>query len=255
MNWADACFLQAEAKIKFGLGAKSAQDYYEQGIQASFAQYNIAGVSDYMKQNGIKWGTDGVGFKDSRGLYQANINGSNGEEGQLEQIYKQRYIADFFNGIEGWNLERRTRVLQFPPFFSRGQSTQVEGVDNTYNYWTERMIYPLTESYQNKTEYYKAVANLQKVSPYARSDRWGDNVFTSLGFTKKNPGLETADDLYLGNKVITFRAAYFEHMYGTTYEDMVQKAKEISGETNDSKALSKALDYQFVSKLKTYLID
>ena len=45
--------------------------------------------------------------------------GSNGQEGQLEQIYKQRHFADFFNGIEGWNLERRTRAFGWPPFISR----------------------------------------------------------------------------------------------------------------------------------------
>lgn len=256
LNWADACFLKAEAKVLFGLGSKSAQEYYEDGIRASFAQYDISGVDEYMAQDGVKWGTDKIGFKDSRGLYQAKIMGSNGQEGQLEQIYKQRHFADFFNGIEGWNLERRTRAFGWSPFISGGASSNVDGLNTMYNFWTERMIYPLTESYQNKTEYYKAVDNLQKASPYARPDRWGDNIWTSLDFAKKDPALDTADELYLGNKVIFFRAEYFEHLYGTTYEEMVDYAKRVSGETNEEKALIKALDYEVVSVLKSgYLID
>ena len=98
--------------------------------------------------------------------------------------------------------------------------------------------------------------NLQKASPYARPDRWGDNIWTSLDFAKKDPALDTADELYLGNKVIFFRAEYFEHLYGTTYEEMVEYAKRVSGETNEEKALIKALDYEVVSVLKSgYLID
>lgn len=256
LNWADACFLKAEAKILFGLGSKSAQEYYEEGIRASFAQYEISGADEYMAQDGVKWGTDKIGFKDSRGLYQAKITGSNGQEGQLEQIYKQRYIADFFNGIEGWNLERRTRAMKWPPFFHRGASTNVEGIHSVYNFWSERMIYPISETYQNKTEYYKAVDNLQKASPYARPERWGDNIWTSLGFAKKDPAIATADELYLGNKVIFFRAEYFEHLYGETYEEMVEYAKKVSGETNEDKALIKALDYEVLTILKSgYLID
>ena len=256
LNWADACFLKAEAKVLFGLGSKSAQEYYEEGIRASFAQYEISGADEYMAQDGVKWGTDKIGFKDSRGLYQAQIIGSNGQEGQLEQIYKQRYIADFFNGIEGWNLERRTRAMKWPPFISGGASTNVEGIHTVYNFWSERMIYPISETYQNKTEYYKAVDNLQKASPYARPERWGDNIWTSLGFAKKDPAIATADELYLGNKVIFFRAEYFEHLYGETYEEMVEYAKKVSGETNEDKALIKALDYEVLTILKSgYLID
>lgn len=119
----------------FGLGSKSAQEYYEDGIRASFAQYDISGVDEYMAQDGVKWGTDKIGFKDSRGLYQAKIMGSNGQEGQLEQIYKQRHFADFFNGIEGWNLERRTRA--FVGLHSSPRcSSNVDGLNTMYNFWT-----------------------------------------------------------------------------------------------------------------------
>lgn len=251
-SWADACFLKAEAKIKYNIGSKSAQEYYEEGIKASFAQYGMSGkVSDYLAQDGVKWNTDGKGFTERRGFYTADINGF---ENHLEQIYKQRYIAGFFNCLEAWNLERRTRILQFPPFFT-DDLPSIEGGNATYNYHTERFIYPLSEISKNKAEYYKAVEALQQASPNAYSYRWGDNIFTSLAFAKKDPGLETADDKYLGNLQIKYNATYFNKKYGYTYEEVLATAKDMTGETNDNKALTKAFNYNQVSVLNTYLTE
>jgi hypothetical protein len=252
-SWADACFLAAEAKIIYNVGAKSAQEYYEDGIRASFAQYGLsAHVEAYMNQDGVKWNTDGYGFTERRGFYKADIKGAGGNENHLEQIYKQRYIAGFFNCLEAWNLERRTRVLQYPPFFTSGIPS-VEGGNSTYNYFTERFVYPLSEISKNKVEYYKAVDNLQSSSPYPLPWRWGDNIFTSLAFAKKDPGVETAEAKYVGNLQIVYNATYFNKMYGKSYEEIVVKAKEMSGETNETKALTKAFKYSFVGKLSTYL--
>lgn len=251
-SWADACFLKAEAKSLYNIGAKSAQQYYEEGVRASFAQYGMSDrVNSYLAQDGVKWNTNGKGFTERRGFYTADINGENNE---LEQIYKQRYIAGFFNSLEAWNLERRTRVLQFPPFFTNDLPS-MEGGNATYNYHTERILYPLSEISKNKAEYYKAVDNLQQESPDAYTYRWGDNVFTSLAFAKKNPGLETAADKYLGNLQIKYNASYFNKKYGNTYEEVVVTAKQMSGETNESKALTKAFNYKFVSLLNNYLTE
>ena len=57
-----------------------------------------------MAQEGIAWGTSHKGFYDTRKLMTADINGANGTDGQLEQIYKQRWFADFLDGLPGvWN--------------------------------------------------------------------------------------------------------------------------------------------------------
>lgn len=252
LNWADTYFLKAEAEMLFGSEGK-AQLYYEQGVKASFTQYNLGGVENYLAQNGIKWNTDGKGFADRRILYRANIRGKGGRDNHLEQIYKQRYIADYLNCLEGWNLERRTRALRFPPFFANGASSDVEGYNSVYNYWTERFVYPIVEQSKNSESYYKGIENLKAVSPYYRGDRWGDNVYTSLGFAKLNPDLIFADRMYGGNKIIKPNCEYFNKKYGKTYEEVVATAKAMTGETDENIALTKAFSYNFRSLLKTYI--
>ncbi|MDR1682752.1 MAG: SusD/RagB family nutrient-binding outer membrane lipoprotein [Candidatus Symbiothrix sp.] len=255
LSYSEVCFMKAEAKIRYGAGKNSAEQYYNEGITASFTQYGItAKASAYMNGDGVKWNTSKTGFSDRRGLYTAAINGNGGDTNHLEQIYKQRYFAGYFNFLEAWNLERRTRSLCFPPFFASGTST-IEGANSTYNYSMERFIYPRTEISQNATQYKKALENLQAVSPFYRPERWGDNIFTSLGFAKLNPDLATAAEKYVGNKRIVFRAEYFEHTYGATYEELLAKAKAMTDETNDTKALTKAFNYKAGSVLGTYLIE
>jgi hypothetical protein len=256
LTYADVCFMKAEAKIRFGAGKNSAEQYYNEGINASFAQYSLAAkAADYLKQDGVKWNTSKTGFSDRRGLYTAQINGAGGDENHLEQIYKQRYFAGYLNFLEAWNLERRTRSLCFPPFLASGSSGSVEGTHTTYNYSMERFIYPNTEKSQNGAQYKKALENLKAVSPFYRNERDGDNIFTSLGFSKLNPGLATADEKYLGNKRIVFYAGYFAHTYGITYEEILARAKAMTGETDDTKALTKAFKYKAGSLISTYLIE
>ncbi|TCC99581.1 SusD/RagB family nutrient-binding outer membrane lipoprotein [Pedobacter hiemivivus] len=252
LNWADTYFLKAEAEMLFGSEGK-AQLYYEQGVKASFAQYNLGGVDNYLAQNGIKWNTDGKGFADRRLLYRASIRGKGGRDNHLEQIYKQRYIADYLNCLEGWNLERRTRALRFPPFLANGGSSDVEGYNSVYNYWTERFVYPIVEQSKNTESYYNGIENLKAVSPYYRGDRWGDNVYTSLGFAKLNPDLIFAERIYGGNKIIKPNCEYFNKKYGKTYEEVVVTAKAMTGETDENIALTKAFSYNFRSLLKTYI--
>jgi hypothetical protein len=264
LSWADACFLKAEATLWLGGAEADAKKYYEDGIRASFAQYGITNadtLNTYLSQPGIAWRTNGHGYASDRQLYRANINGA---DNPLEQIYKQRYIADFFNGLEGWNLERRTRVMRFPPFFLRGQSASVEGLNTTYNWWTERYIYPLAESMRNSSEYYSAVEKLRATSPFTRNERWGDNVFTSLSFTTRNPDMEYAEQEYLQARMVKTYCEYFRHLYGETYEEIRENAyQKLTGASrpdnakplDDSKALQSAYRYAFVSRLCWYYHD
>lgn len=227
LTYADACFLRAEAEIKFNHNLSAAKNSYEEGISASMSQYNVE-IGDYMSHPGVAWGSDVNGYHDRRQLWQATVTGSNGEEGALEQIYKQRYIADFFNGIEGWNLERRTRVNNFPPFFRQDASTAVIGTSPTYNYCNERMNYPNSEMSRNAAAYAEAVAMLQSASPYARPERGGDNVFTCLAFAKSVPDIENADKRWLNREMIYF-ADYYQNWWGATYEEVLAKAFEYTG--------------------------
>lgn len=248
LTYTDACFLKAEAAILYGLGSQSAQAYYEEGIRASFEQYGISEkAGNYMTQNGVKWGTSKTGYADRRNLYRAKVNGTN----PLDQIYKQRYLAGFLNYLEAWNLERRTRALDFPPFIAQSYS-DVEGADGTYNYCAERLIYPKTEIAQNRTQYYKAIENLRAVSPWFREEQEGNNVFTTLGFAKKIPHIETADSRYK-NLRVKYHADYLSHYYGETYEKMLERALITTGETIPDKAMKKAYNYETSRVLSTYI--
>jgi hypothetical protein len=233
LSWADACFLKAEATLLIGGSEAEAKGYYEEGIKASFAQYGVTStdtINAYLAQPGVIWGTDGVGYSNDKQMYRANINGAtNGHDGKLEQIYKQRWLADFFNGLEGWNLERRTRAMNFLPSFLNGQSTAVDGYDARFNYWTERYIYPVTELNKNKDAYFEGINKLQAASPWKRTERNGDNVFTSLGFAKKIPDIETANDRFGRAIQLKTNCEYFTHLYGDTQEKIEQYAIDISG--------------------------
>jgi len=253
LNYADACFLKAEAKIKFGLGQKTAQDYYEEGIRASFTQYGMSSVAgNYLAQNGIAWNTDGHGFYDKMGFYCADIHGAGGDENHLEQIYKQRSFGCFFNGLEAWNVERRARAFRWPPVFSSDMS--IEGMTSpVYSFGRERLDYPLSEMIRNTNEYYKAIQLLQNASPNGNSSaRWGDNTVTALAFTKIDPEVATAAGKYGGYRQIVYNAQYFCNYWGKTYEELVDTAMVMTGETNATRALTKAFNYKYVGRLSTY---
>lgn len=244
LTYADACFLRAEAELLYNNNAGKAKAAYEEGIDASMTQWGITDYADFKNQDGVKWGTSREGYHDRRMIYQAKImGGENGNEGLLEQIYKQRAFADYFNGLEIWNIERRTRTFDFPPTFSKNTSSGVDGASPDYNYWMERLIYPEAETTKNGAANKEGIAMMQAVSPFVRTDRWGDNIFTSLGFAKKNPHAD--DHIWDGAREITPKMEYYEHYYGETYEEMVDRAKEISGSRLEATALkSIAFEYQ-----------
>ncbi|MBD5312633.1 MAG: SusD/RagB family nutrient-binding outer membrane lipoprotein [Bacteroides sp.] len=237
LTYADVCFLQAEAEIIFKGNAGAAQGYYEQGIRAAMERAGVTDYADYMKRDGIKWGTSYAGFHDRRMLYQAKIDGANGTEGLLEQVYKQRWFADIMIPLEQWNMERRTRALDFPPFFLYNASVSIDGVNSTYNYWTERLIYPNAEHIKNAAACAEGVQKLQAASPYYRTEREGDNIFTSLGIAKKIPNIETADETWGRSHTVFPRLEYWHHQWGATYDEVVESAKAYTGNSNASLAL------------------
>lgn len=256
LRWSDVCFLCAEAKIKFGLGSKSAQEYYEAGILASFEENGIKDkASDYMAQNGIKWNTSAEGYHDTRKLIKASIHGEGGDENHLEQIYKQRYFAGFFDGISAWRMERRTRALDLPPLFHNGTEAYEEGGDKDYAY-PERLYFPDVERQTNADAYYEAISILQSNSPLPNEGRWGDNVFTVLQFAKPVPNLQEKINSYKSIQYVPFNMEMQEKKYGNTYEEFVETAKQMTGITDDDEAaLEKAFSFRISGIIKTYIVE
>lgn len=256
-RWADACFLEAEAKVKFGLGRKSARQYYEDGIRASFTEYNILPQLDaYISQDGVAWGTSHKGLHDTRNLMNADINGANGTDGQLEQIYKQRYFADFLDCVSAWRLERRTRALNFPPFFYNGSQAYPEGGDPYYVY-PERLCFGDGERTSNTAAYYAAIDTLQANSPKPKPEsRWGDNVLTVLQFAKPVPDEEETISKWRSWVYVPYNMDMRSKYYGKNYEEFVVAARKKTGiMDDDEKALSEAFDFTITSVISVYVED
>ncbi|MDR3217393.1 MAG: SusD/RagB family nutrient-binding outer membrane lipoprotein [Dysgonamonadaceae bacterium] len=241
LNWASACFIKAEVKLKYGIGQKSVQEYYEEGITASFRQYGISGeeLNAYMAQDGVKWGTNGKGLDDYMQIYFADINGA---DNPLEQIVKQRWIAEYFNGFAGWILERRTRIFNFPPMLYNG-SQGLEGSNGRFDYPPERLIYSINERSTNNDEYEKAIQLLQAASPKGdRVNRWGDNLWTHLQFAKVNPGLADAEAKWTG-RVFVWNQHALQNRYGKTEEEMIKIAQKEFSQITDTTGLQIYLKY------------
>jgi len=248
LSWASTCFMQAEAKLKYGVGARSVQQYYESGIAASFAQYGLSPeqLATYMSKDGIKWNTDGKGISDYMQIYYADIHGAGNP---LEQIVKQRWISEYFNGFNQWTLERRTRIMNFPPMFYNG-SAGLEGSNNRFDFPPERLIYSINERTLNKNEYDKAIELLQAASPKGdRASRWGDNLWTHLQFAKVNPALAGAEATW-SNRIIMYNQHSLQNQYGKTEDEMIQIARQEFSGITDTTGLKTYLKYQIAEVIQ-----
>ena len=129
MTYAEVAFLKAEAAEK-GWIAGSAAEFYRDGIRASMQTVGITGASvdAYLAQSAVQYrgGTAG-----------------------LNQIYQQKWIALFGQGVEAWSEYRRTGVPALPL-----AKSPVAGVTAI----PRRLTYPTTEFTFNGTNVTAAVA-------------------------------------------------------------------------------------------------
>lgn len=225
---AEVNFMKAEVAVRYPDVLVGPEQYYEAGIRASMSYWGVpsSDVEAYLAQDGVKWNTNGEGDWEYRGLYKADIHG---EGNPLEQIYKQWYIADFFNGFAGWTLERRTRAMNYEPFFYNG-TVSTEGSNGICDWMMERLLYPQNEKAANTDAYNVACQLLQQESPEGSSVREGDNFYTLLRFAKKRTGATISD--WAGGHVtvagqpvnaeIHYHSEWLNHPYGATYEEVLK---------------------------------
>ncbi len=138
LTYAEACFLKAEAAYK-GYISGSAEDFYNQGIRASFRQYGITN-------------TDTI---------EAYLQGSASYDpaNALKQIHRQRWIALYPNGREAWSLVRRTGHPQMmEPVYTFSGNQEMP----------RRVPYPTAERRYNKKHYQQAVSRMGGDSQYTR---------------------------------------------------------------------------------------
>ena len=144
-------FIKAEAQLKGWGGSKSAEQYYYDGIEASFQQYGATGVTEYKNRAGIQWGTTSVG---DRGLFGVVTSGISNDP--LDKITRQRWLASYNQGHDIWCMQKRTRALPLIDQFAPDGAT---GLD--YAPLPERMVYPpLSEGGLNNAAFQDAILNL-----------------------------------------------------------------------------------------------
>ena len=150
MNAAEVYFLRAEASLA-GLSTENMQQVYQSGIQASFGQYNVD-ATDSANYMASSWAT---------------LTGT--QEGNLENIIVQKYLAIYNQGKEAWAEFRRTG---YPKIWTGGDLGATNG--NI----PRRLTYP-------KTEY-----NLNNANVTAAGSRLsGGDLMTSRIWWDVKPGL------------------------------------------------------------------
>ena len=156
---AESFFLRAEAALRGWNAGGTAQEFYEQGIRASFAEHGInGGVDAYIAST-----NEPAAFVDNTGnggdaaapsTVTVAYDESAGFETNLERIITQKWIANFLISPEGWAEFRRTG---YPKLFPTTRNTS--GNINTA-VQIRRMPYPEVVYNNNRAGVAKAVGLL-----------------------------------------------------------------------------------------------
>ena len=114
MTVAEVFFLRAEGVLNgWDMGGGSAQDYYEQGIQASFDQHGLSNAPAYYNNSSSR-PMDYVDPANAANNIPAATDitiqwqDTDPEERKLERIITQKWIAMYPEGQEAWSEFRRT---------------------------------------------------------------------------------------------------------------------------------------------------
>ncbi|WP_202928017.1 SusD/RagB family nutrient-binding outer membrane lipoprotein [Cyclobacterium salsum] len=141
MGYSELQFLLAEAREKGYISVGDAGTYYENGIKASFDYYeerlrvaNLTELADVVQPEAGYYSQQDVAYTGS-------------QQEKLEKIGTQKWLALFFNGLEGWFDWRRTGIPEIEP----GPAAYIETVP-------VRFMYPTGVQALNKENYEQAVS-------------------------------------------------------------------------------------------------
>jgi hypothetical protein len=127
MTYAEVLFLKAEAAAR-GWTSGDAQSLYERGVEASMEQYGQSMPDGYLSQPGVEYP-------------------AGNQERAIDRINKQKWIALFYTGLEGWFNWRRTGVPAIEPSEENVNQDQIP----------VRFRYPESEQSLNAENYQDAV--------------------------------------------------------------------------------------------------
>ena len=158
MNYSELPFIYAEAIAREWLpnesGFPNVLKLLQSGITASILEWN-----PYVDENS-EWVTSYVAYCTSTQQYSGNtLNSGNA----LEAILTQKWLAQFFVGIESWCDYRRTG---YPLLKTNGPSAENNQILPT------RMRYPSDELYRNSTYYPQALERWLGGTNNIQTDVW-----------------------------------------------------------------------------------
>ncbi len=145
VSGAESFFLRAEAALRGlgGLGAGQAQQYYEDGVRASFAANGLTegSASDYLASTTTP--ADYIDYSAAENNYAlaTTITPQWDAGNGLEQIITQKWIANFPQGAEAWAEFRRTGFPQLIIPKNMETSSNFDGTIGAGQF-LKRMPYP-----------------------------------------------------------------------------------------------------------------
>lgn len=119
-------YLAEAAERGYSVGG-SAESYYNAAITASFEQWNVGGVTDYLSNPEVDYSTASGDWKQKIGM--------------------QAWVAMYNRGFESWNFNRR---LDYPMLETPNAVPAAEGKTPT------RMTYPIAEQTVNEANWTEA---------------------------------------------------------------------------------------------------
>lgn len=158
MTAAEVFFLRAEGALrKWDMGG-NAKNLYEQGIRASFSQYGLKNVDNYLSSE--KKPSKYPGFKSSPSAPAASTVITvkwidNQEEKQWEQIMTQKWISMYPLGQEAWSEFRRTGYPRIYPIVDN------KSTDISTALQIRRVPFPYSEYQGNRDEVEKGIQLLK----------------------------------------------------------------------------------------------
>ena len=155
------CFAEAGARGWIQMAPATYKDLYLQGNLQSILQWQVG------------WETEKDYYTASSPAVVNFINYLDNEfdyAKAVETIMRQKYVATFWVGIEGWADYRRTG---YPVLKTNGEAAQNDGILPT------RMRYPSTEAYHNAKWYNEAVNGWLGGENNMTTDMWWANTTES----------------------------------------------------------------------------
>jgi hypothetical protein len=176
MHAAEAYFLLAEAKLRFGMGSTDAKDLYEDGIRTSFSSAGVSGADNYINDSASLPLTEWVNPSSKQSVSVLDMltylapawDESASTQDNLNRIMIQKWISLYPDGQEAWSEMRRSGQPGWVRIYTYNYASGV-----TSNDIIRRIQFPSTE-YSNNAANVQAAVTLLGGQDNAGTHLWWD---------------------------------------------------------------------------------